>query len=174
MVWLQEGELPALSLSGRIGRSTFWLAMVSMNLLALALTYLLLPRSDVYSYPPESGGGTFFLTLSLSVLAGFAIPVHVKRWHDLEHSGWNVLINLIPLLGWVLSFAQLGFVRGTRGTNLLVLTRAQPLLRARLRSWARVENTGDETARCSAAKRFVCPECNLLAEETHDGCTTLV
>ena len=42
---------------------------------------------------------------------------HVRRWHDIDRSGWWVIVNIIPVLGWLYSFLKLGFQRGTEGPN---------------------------------------------------------
>ena len=44
-------------------------------------------------------------------------PVSVKRWHDRDRSGWWVLLNLLPVIGWLWALVDNGFVRGTRGPN---------------------------------------------------------
>jgi Protein of unknown function (DUF805) len=43
--------------------------------------------------------------------------MQVKRWHDRGKSGWMVLINLIPLIGWVWTLVELGLLEGTLGPN---------------------------------------------------------
>jgi len=45
-----------------------------------------------------------------------SIAVQVKRWHDLDKSGWWVLANLVPIIGGLI-FIGIGFIRGTRGNN---------------------------------------------------------
>lgn len=39
-----------------------------------------------------------------------SLAVNVKRWHDLDRSGWSVLMSVMP-------FFELGFHRGTVGPN---------------------------------------------------------
>ena len=44
------------------------------------------------------------------------IAIQVKRWHDRDKSGWWILINFIPIIGfWAL--IENGFLRGTEGMN---------------------------------------------------------
>jgi uncharacterized membrane protein YhaH (DUF805 family) len=118
-MWLQDDSTSEISLNGRIGRMTYWLWMLPMQAIGLWLAYVAAhPAPDAYAYPNESTGGVSFLfAMFAGLLTAFAIPVQVKRWHDLEYSGWTQLINLVPILGWAVSFVMLGFVRGTRGPN---------------------------------------------------------
>jgi uncharacterized membrane protein YhaH (DUF805 family) len=46
-----------------------------------------------------------------------ALAVQVKRWHDLDRSGWWVLINFIPIIGPIWALVETGFFRGTVGEN---------------------------------------------------------
>jgi uncharacterized membrane protein YhaH (DUF805 family) len=57
-------------------------------------------------------GGLIYLALLWPSLA-----VQVKRWHDRDKSGWMVLINLIPIIGWLWTFIECGFLDGTPGPN---------------------------------------------------------
>jgi uncharacterized membrane protein YhaH (DUF805 family) len=43
--------------------------------------------------------------------------MNVRRWHDRNKSGWMVLINLIPIVGGLWSFLELGFLPGTKWVN---------------------------------------------------------
>jgi formylglycine-generating enzyme required for sulfatase activity len=64
------------------------------------------------------GRETPFLVIVFSVpFLGVSLAVQVKRWHDLDKSGWMVLILFIPIVGAVCSLVVLGFRRGTVGAN---------------------------------------------------------
>ncbi len=59
--------------------------------------------------------GIFHLVLSLPVLL-LGIAVGVRRLHDLDKSGWNLLWGLIPILGAI--YLLYLFVQpGTPGSN---------------------------------------------------------
>ena len=59
--------------------------------------------------------------LALLALAIFAIwpslAISVKRLHDRNHSGWLMLIALIPVIGAIWLLVSLGFMKGTVGRN---------------------------------------------------------
>ena len=43
--------------------------------------------------------------------------VYIKRLHDLNKSGWNVLWSLIPILGYLYLAIICFFFKGTEGSN---------------------------------------------------------
>ena len=45
-----------------------------------------------------------------------AISVSVRRLHDIDKSGWFVLISVIPFIGWVILAIML-IGKGTEGKN---------------------------------------------------------
>jgi uncharacterized membrane protein YhaH (DUF805 family) len=59
--------------------------------------------------------------LVFAVLALFtiwpALALGIKRCHDRDQSGWWMLLLLVPLVGPMILFVSLGFIKGTEGTN---------------------------------------------------------
>ena len=58
----------------------------------------------------------------VGVVAGLAsiypiIALYAKRWHDRGKSGWWTLIGLIPIIGGLWILIELGFLKGTYGSN---------------------------------------------------------
>ncbi len=54
----------------------------------------------------------------LYLLAFWAtIAINVKRWHDRNKSGWWMLIYIIPMIGPLWFFIELGFLPGTDAAN---------------------------------------------------------
>ena len=45
------------------------------------------------------------------------VVVTIKRWHDLDQSGWWVLIALVPVIGEVWTIYRCGIVMGSDGEN---------------------------------------------------------
>ncbi|MDB6117012.1 MAG: hypothetical protein JWO08_793 [Verrucomicrobiaceae bacterium] len=45
------------------------------------------------------------------------IIIQVKRWHDLDKSGWWVLFNFLPFIGGIITFINCGCLKGTKGPN---------------------------------------------------------
>jgi uncharacterized membrane protein YhaH (DUF805 family) len=46
-----------------------------------------------------------------------SLAIQIKRFHDRDKSGWWVLLNLIPIIGPIWLFIELGFLPGTPGPN---------------------------------------------------------
>jgi uncharacterized membrane protein YhaH (DUF805 family) len=59
----------------------------------------------------------FFLLLLVPPLIWVLIAVQVKRWHDRNKSAWWLLINFVPIIGWLWVLIECGFLRGTEGPN---------------------------------------------------------
>jgi uncharacterized membrane protein YhaH (DUF805 family) len=96
-------------LRGRVSRREFWLFGV-LSLLGLAVVGQLL--LGVARVPPRRAD----LIVNLLLLWP-ALAVSVKRWHDRDKPGWWVLLNLLPVVGWLWAIVDNGFLRGTSGPN---------------------------------------------------------
>ena len=96
-------------LRGRVSRRQFWLYGV-LALIGLAMIgHMLLGIARV---SPRSAD----LVVNLLLLWP-ALAVSVKRWHDRDKSGWWVLLNLLPVIGWLWALIDNGLLRGTPGPN---------------------------------------------------------
>lgn len=72
--------------SGRASRSEYWWWFLFVFLASIA-TGIISPKLS----------GVFSLAVFLPGLA-----VGVRRLHDIDKSGWFLLVSLIPLIGWLL------------------------------------------------------------------------
>ena len=93
------------SLKGRVNRAKFWM----VNLLMIVVAGIV-----VLIYGEEG----FVILLPFGILGfwvGFAVTA--KRWHDRNKSAWWILIELIPIIGPIWAFVELGFCKGTDGPN---------------------------------------------------------
>jgi uncharacterized membrane protein YhaH (DUF805 family) len=97
------------SLRGRVSRREYWLYGV-LSLIGLALLGQVL--LGIARVSPRSAD----LVVNL-LLVWPALAVSVKRWHDRDKPGWWVLLNLVPVVGWIWALIDNGFLRGTRGPN---------------------------------------------------------
>jgi uncharacterized membrane protein YhaH (DUF805 family) len=97
------------SFDGRVPRKVYWLYGVLGPLLVSAMLEMLLGIVGV-SEPKVELATTVLLIWPCAAVA-------VKRWHDLDRSGWWVLINLIPLVGLVWALIENGLRRGSVGAN---------------------------------------------------------
>ncbi len=113
--WLPTGSKDllwlAFSLDGRITRCTYWMA----GLLLILTTWVFNWTCLWLCAGTHPGFGLLFMLNVPFIWA--ALAIRVKRWHDLDMSGWWVLAYLVPVAGALWSFVQLGFARGTQGPN---------------------------------------------------------
>ena len=93
--------------SGRARRSEYWFFTL-FQLIAIVVSYL------VMMIVPIVG-----ILLYIVVVFGTFIPhlsVSVRRLHDIDRSGWFILVGLIPFVGWI--FLLIWFcTEGTLGAN---------------------------------------------------------
>jgi len=97
------------SFEGRIGRSTFWIyGLLSYFVLAaISLPIIINKSEDLIS----------LLFVGIPIYIWISLAIMVKRWHDRNKSGWYVLINLIPYLGWLWAFIENGLLAGDVSHN---------------------------------------------------------
>lgn len=107
---------------GRASRSEYWWLHLFYALLgivlgtALATAIGLLPIMQGEALPslvPSAGlaVGLYHLVFILPLLA-----VTVRRLHDLDHSGWNILWSFVPVIGPILLLVWF-CTRGTPASN---------------------------------------------------------
>ena len=95
-------------LRGRIDRATFWHGVWVLTWVTLVLVALL----EIAGWPYDKVGRRVHL-----VLLWPCIALAVKRWHDRDRSDWWVLVNLLPVLGWLWGLVDNGCVRGDASRN---------------------------------------------------------
>ena len=99
--------------NGRARRSEYWwfyLAYILAAILVAVVGEILPSQND------QLGAISF---LAAIVFLGFFLPmlaVEVRRLHDIDKSGWNVLWFMIPIVGFILRIIWL-CRRGTVGDN---------------------------------------------------------
>ncbi|GEM_PF-3403002 len=104
------------SFKGRISRGTYWVVQVSMIMLGFILGMVIgsLMTIGKGNQDGETAGiiGIIFFILIAIISFWVGLAVGVKRWHDLDVSGWAVL-TMIPYIGPI----ALGCIKGTTGPN---------------------------------------------------------
>jgi uncharacterized membrane protein YhaH (DUF805 family) len=114
------------SFEGRINRGTFWkiilgsiVFVIGLGMLAAIVIPMLAGTETIPETRSEGAGGTIALLVAVLIYgAGIWISFAsgAKRWHDLDKSGWLVLLNIIPVIGFF-TFLYTGFAAGTEGDN---------------------------------------------------------
>jgi uncharacterized membrane protein YhaH (DUF805 family) len=103
------------SFDGRIGRKTFWLTTLAL-MAVLAVVQVVAIGLAFVSEILGMIGMVALLVVAIGVLWA-ALAVQAKRWHDLDKSGWWILINLVPVVGGLYALVMTGFVKGSEGSN---------------------------------------------------------
>jgi uncharacterized membrane protein YhaH (DUF805 family) len=97
------------SLNGRARRGEYWTAALLVMLPSFTFTAI----AAAISVLCRSVALYVVLSLPMSVLGLFMIPVTIRRWHDLGVTGWLIVVCLgatgfpcsaIPILGPILGF----------------------------------------------------------------------
>lgn len=96
-------------LSGIIGSIVFWIAW----LLGIATLFL----SAGSGSAGGSAIGVFIGFVALIGVIWFSLAQGVKRLHDVNKSGWLILLAFIPIINFILGLYML-FADGTVGPNL--------------------------------------------------------
>jgi len=101
------------SFQGRIGRQTYWFSIIPINI-AIYLFEGLIGTTAIF----EQTAILFLVFGVFLVFIGWvSLAVHCKRWHDLNKSGWWMLIVLIPIVGPIWVLIENGFLKGSPGRN---------------------------------------------------------
>lgn len=112
MSWYLEALKKYAVFSGRSRRMEFWY-FVLFNL----VVYIVLSLIDglLGTYNIVSGVGLLSGIYGLAVLIP-TLALWVRRLHDIDRTGWWVLINLIPLVGTIVLLV-FALTPGTPGSN---------------------------------------------------------
>jgi uncharacterized membrane protein YhaH (DUF805 family) len=115
---VKSGYANYVNFSGRSQRSAYWWWMLFQIVVALVIA--LLEGGGSFSRGAGSMefavvGGLFSTIWSLANIVP-GIAVSVRRLHDLDKSGWWLLIGLIPLVGAIILLVWF-CSRGTGGAN---------------------------------------------------------
>lgn len=110
-----------LSLNGRIGRMQFWIGFVGLIILSIVLQFIMAGIGFSTEVDPEtlelpSGFWIAFL-IPILVTLWPSICIYGKRYHDRNKSAWWMMIAFIPLIGVIWMIVELGFLKGTEGSN---------------------------------------------------------
>jgi uncharacterized membrane protein YhaH (DUF805 family) len=108
---IQSGLNNYVNFSGRASRSELWF-WILFSILASVVASVI---GGILVNIVGSAGSLVSLIVSLGlILPGLA--VEVRRLHDIDKSGWWVLISVVPLVGIILLLIWF-CTEGTRGPN---------------------------------------------------------
>ena len=125
IVYLQKSNYcmaPLFTTTGRIRRKDFWIANLVLWF-GFSILYMLVLALGIGGMASGDGAGIAMGIGMIAIIGMLSLPVaiasltlSVRRWHDLNKSGWMVLLSFIPLVN-IYAFIMTGFVEGTVGPN---------------------------------------------------------
>lgn len=111
-----------LSLNGRIGRQQFWIGFVILIVISLILQFIMSALGFSTQIDPITGEipDGFWIGFLVPILITLwpSICIYGKRYHDRNKSAWWMMIIFIPLIGIIWMIIELGFLKGTEGSNV--------------------------------------------------------
>lgn len=117
------------SFQGRMRRRDYWLCAIGLALVSWVLNSIVgmmfMPAVSVaatganpmaFNWAALSAMSTSSMIVSL-ILLWPSIAIGIKRCHDRDKTGLWLLLAIIPILGWLWLFIDLGILDGTPGPN---------------------------------------------------------
>lgn len=91
MHWYLKVFKKYATFSGRADRKEYWMFVLFNSIIYVLLTFI-----DI-----SINTGQFFTTIYSLVIFLPMIALTVRRLHDTNHSAWWMLINIIPIIGFI-------------------------------------------------------------------------
>ena len=111
MSWYMQALKNYAGFSGRSRRKEYWMFFLINVAISIVLTIV----DAMTGLTASMGFGPLSMIYTLGVIVpGFAVAV--RRLHDTDHSGWYLLISLIPIVGTILLLIAL-FKEGSAAQN---------------------------------------------------------
>jgi uncharacterized membrane protein YhaH (DUF805 family) len=111
MEWYLKVLKNYVGFSGRARRKEYWMFTL-FNLIALVVMSVL---DRMLGLAGEAGVGILYTVYALAVLLP-SLAVSVRRLHDIDKSGWWMLLVLVPFIGAIVLLV-FAVMEGTRGDN---------------------------------------------------------
>ncbi len=104
MNWYQEVLRKYAVFGGRARRKEYWFFTLFYLIFLIALKIIEANAGWVAVDPddPRNSMGYLSTTYELALFIP-ALAVTIRRLHDTGRSGWWVLINFVPLIGWIVT-----------------------------------------------------------------------
>ncbi|PVM82716.1 DUF805 domain-containing protein [Caulobacter endophyticus] len=108
--------------SGRMRRLDYWLLSIGANIsigIVDAVQTLAFNGGDLAALQSDGNMVSSAISVALNILnLWISVAIMVKRCHDRDKRGWwAAFFLLVPIVGWIWGFIELGFLDGTQGRN---------------------------------------------------------
>ncbi len=95
------------SFAGRVPRSAFWGMTIMIHILCVFIYFI--TEKIVGPGVLQNKPSLIFFAAAAAVAIAASLALHIRRWHDLNKSGWLALTYLIPVVAGFVSVIVLGF-----------------------------------------------------------------
>jgi uncharacterized membrane protein YhaH (DUF805 family) len=95
--WFIEALRKYAVFGGRSRRKEYWFFVLFVVVISTVLSIV---DALIGTSNSSTGGGLLSGIFGLAILIP-SISVSVRRLHDIDRTGWWVLIGLVPLIGWI-------------------------------------------------------------------------
>jgi uncharacterized membrane protein YhaH (DUF805 family) len=112
MQWYTDVIKKYAEFSGRARRKEYWMFVLFNVIISIVIGIIDKILGTTYG---SAGTGVLGTIYSLAVLLP-SLAVGVRRLHDTGRSGWWILINLVPCVGWIV-FLVFAIQEGNAGDN---------------------------------------------------------
>lgn len=100
MKWYVKVLRQYADFGGRARRTEFWMFTLFSAIFSVVFA-VIDPMAGLSLGQDPTQPGVLRTIYTLAVLVP-SLAVTVRRLHDIDHSGWWVLVGLIPVVGWVI------------------------------------------------------------------------
>lgn len=116
MNWLTLALKKYAEFKGRSRRREYWMFFLFCVIVYFFAMILDNAFGIAFNLAEESSGvGPIYMVSSLALFIP-SLAVSVRRLHDIDKSGWYILVTLIPLIG-AIWFLVMMITEGTKGAN---------------------------------------------------------
>jgi uncharacterized membrane protein YhaH (DUF805 family) len=108
---IKSGFRNYVGFRGRAARSEYWFWVLFVILLSIVAWLI---DMTLFGFNTTGVNPVSVIAALATFLPGLAMSI--RRLHDIDRSGWWVLLGLIPLIGWIVLIVW-ACQRGTVGAN---------------------------------------------------------
>lgn len=118
MKYLVIGIKRIFDFKGRSSRTEYWLYQLSMLICLFPILPLIYLSDEDFGILSEISSwiGLIYIILWVIVLTVSYVSISVRRLHDFGRSGWWILLDYLPLIGFV-AFICRGLPKGDSNPN---------------------------------------------------------
>ena len=92
-----------VTFTGRTSRKTYWLTILGLFILSFIVGFIAGIIGFIVGADNETTSTAIGIIVGLAILLP-SIAMDIRRMHDINKSGWWILISLVPFVGGIIFF----------------------------------------------------------------------